>query len=356
MLKPEIKKFRLAVSVSTPDGGVSLMRGLGPLNAMRREDDRLEIVLPRLEDGRWKLSWDWLGGCDALLLVAPNSAAHCQLAVKAKMMGLPVWVDWDDDLTCLPRYNPNAALFPPDAMRLNLPMLTRCADVVTVSTDEIKRRRSAAVKPAEAAKIHVLPNASHWENFEGDRSPLVTWRGWGNHDADLLDVLPGLREISKLPQFCNWKWFFMGEPGWRVMEALPPSEGKVTTPYEYDPGFDADPFLYMKALASLTPWLHVVPLEDNPFNRCRSNLAWIEATAAGALVLAPDWEEWRRPGVTNYTDAADFKLKLRSLIEAYKAHGVAGKVAESRSFITEQLLLKTLNKIRWAILNGLVTR
>jgi hypothetical protein len=352
MLKPEIRKFRLAVSVSTPDGGVSLMRGLGPLNAMRREDDRLEIVLPRLEDGRWKLSWDWLGGCDALLLVAPNSAAHCQLAVKAKMMGLPVWVDWDDDLTCLPKYNPAADMFPPDAMRLNLPMLTRCADVVTVSTGEIQRRRAAAVKPDEAKKIRVLPNASHWENFTGDRSKLITWRGWGNHDADIMDVLPAIAEVSKLPQFCNWKWFFMGEPGWRVMEALPPSEGKVTTPYEYDPGFDKDPFLYMRALASLNPWLHIVPLQDNPFNRCRSNLAWIEATAAGALVLAPDWEEWQRPGVTTYTDADDFKVKLRQLIEAYKAHGVAGKVQESQEYIAKFLTLKALNQQRWEIINS----
>jgi len=328
------------------------MRGLGPLNALRREDDRLEIVLPRYADGRWLLSWDWLGGCDALMLVAPSNAAQCQLAVKAKMMGLPVWVDWDDDLTCVPRYNPAAQHFDPAAMAANLQMLTRVADVVTVSTEEIKRRRAAAVKSDEAKKIRVLPNASHWDFPPADRSRLITWRGWGNHDADIVDVLPAIAEISKLPQFCNWKWFFMGEPGWRVMEALPPSEGKTVTPYEYDPGFDKDPFLYMKALASLTPWLHIVPLQDNPFNRCRSNLAWIEATAAGALVLAPDWEEWQRPGVTTYTDADDFKVKLRALIEAYKAHGVAGKVQESRDYITGKLLLKTINQQRWEIINS----
>jgi hypothetical protein len=47
------------------------------------------------------------------------------------------------------------------------------------------------------------------------------------------------------------------------------------------------------ALFDIRPHFVVVPLQDNPFNRAKSNIAELEAQAAGAIAIVPDWEEWR---------------------------------------------------------------
>lgn len=359
MLNAEIKKFRLAVFVSAPDGGVSLMRALGPLNAMRRQDSRLEIALPRLDpDGTWRLSWDWVGGCDALLMCGAFSSAHCQLAVKAKMMGVPIWLDWDDDLTCVPPWNPHAHLFPPEAMRANLAMLTRIADVVTCSTEFIAERRSRTRsfqgEPIEQ-KISVLPNACHWPFSTAKRERRVTWRGWGNHDADLAQFIPVIKEVSQMPQFSRWKWTFVGEPGWQTKLAFPQSTPADPTPYEYDPGADGDPFLYMRILNGLRPAVHIVPLSDHPFNRARSNLAWIEGTCAGAVTIAPAWHEWEKPGVYNYTSPDHFRDMVRARLEEFsEPAAVAPAADQGRVWLQTNLMLDQVNQKRWDILNRIL--
>jgi hypothetical protein len=111
--------------------------------------------------------------------------------------------------------------------------------------------------------------------------------------------------------------------------------------------------MYMDAFARLGPWLHIVPLANNGFNRSKSNLAWLEATAAGAVVLAPALEEWQRPGIVNYKDASDFGNKLSRLMDEFNAPGCHPNVTLSRAYIRENLSLRCLNAQRWEILNEL---
>jgi hypothetical protein len=388
---------RMRLGVVTPDanGGVSLMRALGPLSAMAREDRRLELVLPHSTgQGERSMGWSWLAGLDALFMSAPYTRHHGNLARMAKMMGLPVWVDWDDDLCCVPIYNPNCGAFNAEEIRPVLDTLVNLADVVTVSTEEIKRRRTpegnfgespkltggSPVPPGEG-KIRVLPNGCQWPFTEGPRTKRIVWRGWGNHDADLLEVLPAIEAVARDPKNAAWKWAFLGEPPWQVSEAIP--SGNL----EHDTG--ADPMLYMGMLCHLRPWLQIVPLKENGFNRCRSNLAWIEASCAGAITLAPAWEEWLRPGVRNYDggrgargagregevyDGPDsFKNCLQRAINDFAlgqamafakggtrmmdgARAIHSDVEESRAWIKENVAGKKLNEVRWEIVNGFVAR
>lgn len=50
-----------------------------------------------------------------------------------------------------------------------------------------------------------------------------------------------------------------------------------------------DIFGYFQRLIQLKPHFVVFPLEDNTFNRCKSNIAAIEATVAGAVCISPDY-------------------------------------------------------------------
>lgn len=378
MKLPRGQTFRLACSIPGPSDGTSLMRGMGPLTAMSKQDRRLELVLPPMGNDGWSLTWAWLKSCDGLFLQRPYRPEEAKAAQMARMMGLPVWVDWDDDLLSLPIYNPRLELYPPQHVGPMLAKFCGMANYITVSTREIANRRIAHFSEvakqqdlpnsvqtrfaAEVAeKIQVLPNACMWPMTGGPRVRRISWRGWGNHDADLLDMLPFIKEIADRPQHSRWKWTMIGEFPWQVMEAIP------ETNLENDPG--ADPYLYLQILQQCRPFVHIVPLRDNPFNRCRSNLAWIEATAAGAVVIAPDWPEWHRPGVINYSNGEGFKRALTNVMEQFTL-GVPvskggkeksderdeehGNVKQSREWIEKNILLKDLNEVRWGILNKMV--
>jgi hypothetical protein len=125
-------------------------------------------------------------------------------------------------------------------------------------------------------------------------------------------------------------------------------------------GFAEEIFSYMGVFRQLAPFIHIVGLEDNPFNRAKSNVAWVEASAAGAVVLAPDWPEWQRPGVQTYTDPEDFERKLKALMLDYTKEEVRGdgrelhwRALESREFIAKNQTLRKTNETRIEILREL---
>ncbi len=356
-MPPEITRFRLAASIPNPDDGTSLMRGLGPLHAMAREDRRLEIVLPPAVPGGWNLSWSWLAGCDGLFLQRPFEPHEGRAAVMARMMGLPVWLDWDDDLLTVPIYNPKQYLYDPKQVAPQLERLVRLADVITCSTAEVLRRRLApdGAHGVTRPTSEVIPNACMWPLSEGARERRVIWRGGSSHDADLLDVLPLLVGEAKRPQNGLWKWFFLGDAPWQVPDQMPHAN------LEMDQG--ADPFLFMGIMRHAAAFVQIVPLRDNAFNRCRSNLAWLEATASGAVVIAPDWEEWHRPGIINYSNNEGLARALRGVMESYalgesKAAGRPehSNVQMSRVYIEKQLLLSQVNEARWRIINQMIRK
>ena len=169
-------------------------------------------------------------------------------------------------------------------------------------------------------------------------------------------MLPVLGELSRLPQYSNWKFHFSGAPTWEVDQAIRKDALEVS------PAFG--PTMFPPMFALFAPWVHVVPLADSRFNRAKSMIAWIEATCAGAVVLAPDWEEWQRPGVVHYRDAEEFCNKLKVLMHQFgKTEDTKGRDPErgevhphagiSRYYIENHLMLDTVNERRWAILNTL---
>lgn len=346
---------RIELAVYCPDGSdaTSLYRALGPLRAMQREGRgfepavELELRRPVLGPKGQELTWDWLLGCDALLLQRPWLPLHTQLAVQAKMMGLGLWVDWDDDYLTIHPSNPNYHGFMHPGLRETLQQIGRLADVVTVTT-EVLARRVELLCARERPTVRVVPNACRWPLRTGRRRERrVSWRGGASHELDITSVLKELAELARLPQFGKWEWAFLGDVPWQVEQAMPKERCLG--------GFGAEPWLYMEAMERLAPYVHIVPLARTAFNPCKSHLAWLEATAAGAVVIAPALEEWQRPGVVNYTDAKDFQKKLRGVMESYHEGEEHENVAVSRGEIGERYLEVEVNRLRWEVLEWLTT-
>ncbi len=335
-------RFTLGLISPHPKDGTSFYRGHGPFNYLAKECPWLDLYhgTPSAADAAtW--SWPEMEKCHAIFLQRPANEKHVQLAQLAKQAQLPLWIDFDDDVTCVPGYNPFRRSFPMPKTQQMLAMLCDMADVISCTSEAI------AEKAGEKAVI--IPNALNdyltgWNNKP--RQKVITWRGSATHNEDLESVLPQMQEAYL---DTAWKWGFLGDPGYRVEEAMTGVAGRT----QVGPAW-TDWVSLVNNLGNSGSFIHIVPLLPNMFNRSKSNCAWLEATAAGAAVLAPTLPEWIRPGITNYTDPKDFGKKLALLMGEWANGSRHPNVELSRKFIAENLLLSKVNAQREAVIYRIV--
>jgi hypothetical protein len=334
-------KIRLAALLPIPTDVSSLFRGAMPLALVGRLNPQIEII----QKDRW--SWADLIHCDAVFLQRPCMEDHLGLAKVAKSLKLPLWVDYDDAINCLTDSNPKT-IFAKQYQKVFKECL-EMSDVVTVTGEFF----AGYVKKYTSAEIIVIPNAFNDYMSKFSDKPVtktVTWRGGVSHDEDLMMVLTPLAEVAKENK--DWTFRFLGEPCWET-KRLMPKENTV-----FDAGWKDDYSEYMDIMAGIAPSIHIVPLTDNTFNRCKSNLAWLEASAIGAATLAPKWsDEFNRDGVFRYSDG-EFYENLQGLIEMHTGDEnlLRGSVGYSREYIKKNLLLSKINQSRVDIITKLARK
>jgi len=108
------------------------------------------------------------------------------------------------------------------------------------------------------------------------RKPRIGWAGGSSHTGDLEMIVDVVKALSNRVE---WVFFGMCPPALR--------------PYihEYYPGVAIEK--YPAKLAALNLDLALAPVEDNPFNRCKSNLRLLEYGACGFPVICSDIECYR---------------------------------------------------------------
>lgn len=332
------------MAVPNGDDATSFMRAWGPFGQMAKRDRRLVLVPnPVLPNGVQDFSWPWVSQCDAIFVQRPWMKAHGQLLVLASMLGIPTWVDWDDDLGSVRRSNPKYHLYAEPDLRERLNWMAQTATVATVTTAALAERRGP--------KTRVLPNAQMWPPSQQPRARRVVWRGGGNHGEDVLSVLDQIEAVARLPQFAQWEWHFLGEPPWQVVEQL-----EFLGKDRLSVGFWADPFTYMRTMHALAPCVVIVPMADNGFNRCRSNLPILEATSAGAVALAKDLPEYVKAGAVTYHNPVTFGEELKAIMGGFGSETWQPKYADIlRDARAKQkhYELEQCNNQRWIILEEL---
>lgn len=252
------------------------------------------------------------------------------VARTCKVANVPLWVDYDDLYTAFPDwchlqqddYGVAAAV---DNMR----QCVALADVVTVSTEALRCLRRDAVVIPNALNTYIWPCASNLP-----RQKVVSWRGSGGHNGDVEPVIPALQSFKAGRP--DWSLHFFGRIHWRAKP--------LGTAHAY-----RDIFSYMESFKNTAPAVHIVPLADNDFNRAKSNIAWLEASAVGAMTIAPGFEEWKRPGVLNYYSTEGFEAALNMAVSVSEGER-AKAVAASRAYISEHLTLAKVNQQRIEIL------
>jgi hypothetical protein len=107
---------------------------------------------------------------------------------------------------------------------------------------------------------------------------------------------------------------------------------------------------YFHSLKTLAPKIHLVPLKDNRFNRCKSNIAWMEATWAGAACVVPGFEEFEMED-TSYDDNESFYRIAKALLDDEQLNSDIYFFA--RDYIQKNLLLSQVNQMRIQIARSL---
>lgn len=283
---------------------------------------------------------DTAAGYDICFAHRPVTDDELRALRNGKLSGGKIWVDLDDLLWMIPVSNPSHSHFGPGA-RENLRKAMEHADVITTSTPELARQ----IKFEYNREAIVIPNA--WNDYAlpiqepapivEDEKIRIVYRGSNSHDGDLFAHRDAFREYD------NIEFTFMGAMPWYFYTTY---GGHMKTVIHE--GWQNDIFGYFQRLIALKPHFVVFPLEDNTFNRCKSNIAAIEATIAGAVCIAPRYmPEFEKISGVQYLSPSN----LEGVFDLFNLPGMmrAPEHFDIQKSKVEELRLSEINKQRAGI-------
>lgn len=332
---PPFRLIRLGTLIPTKTDATSLYRAVGPLTLLEKQ-------IPGLVTAQMnEFDWSTLMGIDAMFVQRPFTENHHQIVKIVKRQRIPLWIDYDDFLFDVPKWNPVYSSYMNDSRQKCIAECIAMADVVSVTCNDLKEK-ILKLNP----DVIVIPNAwnDHVTPFSArkttERKKLVTWRGSNTHRNDLLTVRKEIVQLSN--EHPEVTWNFIGEQPWFAEDM--PEKSVVFTP--------AMDFLdYAEYMRKLEPSIHIVPLVDCDFNRCKSNIAWQEATMAGAVTIAPDFPEFRVPGVITYKSPEEFYLHMKGMMEG--VFDLEKLYQSSLNHMIENCRLSNINEKRFDIIDAL---
>lgn len=330
----------LAVCPDASDA-TSWYRGMGPIGHMMRGKDidlSCYLVDPRSVK---EVKWPSLYPQDVVFLQRPYDNDHLRIAETSKLMGVPLWVDYDDNLFNIPLSNPAFDFFYPDQIRQNIARILTLADAITVSTENLKSVYEKFNKNVVVVNNAIDPNKFKFREKSTGYNDKIIWRGSNTHMGDVMSIAGELTKVAN--RHPNFEFKFYGNPMWFVTERMPNVKYS-----KFENILDYFVNLYEECAKGF-----IIPLAENVFNLSKSNIAWIEATMAGAVSIVPTMPEWNVPGCLSYQTGTQFENALESLIGMNK-HKHEAMVYESWNHIMERYNLDVINKQRVEVIRNLL--
>lgn len=271
------------------------------------------------------ISWAEFRSNDWVFMHRPCLEHHVGILQRAQDLGLKVIVDYDDWLLDIPFDNETHTTYANPGIRRNMEIIIKQADVITTSTRQL---RSLLTQIRGQSDVVLCPNGLPIDWFDrwrkrytkprDSKSVTVAWRGSKHHQMDLFHMRDAIVNASK--RFENLKFKFVGYLPWflvRSVENVFSSELHIPDGQDWEVRPPTEVTHYFKNIIDVSPDVVICPLANTMFNRAKSSIAWQEAMWSGARqVIAPDWEEWRQPGVMNYipNDQGSFEHNLTEAI------------------------------------------
>lgn len=319
-----------------PNQAMSFYRGRLPFIKLQKKYSDELMFYPHFNQ---KPTWDYILLFDLVFMQRPADKNHLAIAEACKRYNIPLWVDFDDLLTAIPVDNRAHDGYQGEYQE-NIEEIIRLSTLITVSTEDLRDYLDNDFNCG--SKTIVIPNALDLQTFPSKprfkSSKKILWRGGDTHQKDLFDFKDEI--IHTMNSNKKWTLDFMGYNPYFITEQIK---------HSYTPKMDLDS--YFELLPKLNHSICIVPLHDCEFNRAKSNIGWLEATYAGAVCLAPEFEEWNHPGIINYTDQKDFGDKLTAMIKGEM--DLSAFHAQSWQYISDHLSLEKINEKRYEIIERL---
>lgn len=208
---------------------------------------------------------------------------HTQENLRAiqilKKMGLKVIYDLDDNLWEVPKENPGRK-----ALQLFREGFQTCAslcDLITVSTAPLKLAVHKHLDLPKGLRVEVVNNAIDFDLYapvmycEKDHV-RVGWAGTNTHGGDLRQVYHLLPDVLRRNEHIRME--FVGMPAPELIQRHERVRQRNFVPIGE----------YPSRLPSWRWDIMLAPLEDNVFNKSKSNIKILEAAAIGVPILVSD--------------------------------------------------------------------
>ncbi len=252
--------------------GVTFWRAIRPLSILRRMyPDQIDYTLAK----RGVPVFD-LASYDVLFALRPNSVEDKNVIETAKLLGLKVILDVDDDLCNVPPMHPKYLEF--EAQKEIFRECYALADWVWCSTEQLQFAMDCI------GRSSVMPNAVLPEDLPDKPAPwrgIACWRGsiMAKDDVENDEARKVYEKYA--PLYDRFVWF-------GYTPNLPHGTNFVARK-------SVDTLSYFFGLRNSGVNVTWKPMRDNLFNRAKSNIAWIEATMGGGIcvtnfALEPGWE------------------------------------------------------------------
>jgi len=222
----------------------------------------------------------------------------------------------------IPDYNASKHGFDCDMIRQNCVDMINMADDVTVTCEYMK---NLYMEKTGQQKITVVPNfmpywwIGHQYNYrriieaydKNKKKPRIVYAGSGAH-FDMKNQNGQQDDFSHVLKFIidnvgKYQFVFIG--------AFPPP----LHPFILSKQIEFHPWKnlmeYPTFLSSLNAQLFLAPLMDNPFNRSKSDIKFIEAAQLGIPCLCQDMETYKNaPDFLRFKDAAELEHKVDKIL------------------------------------------
>lgn len=311
-----------------PKSAVSWYRGLGVLNQLRGTE---------VTDGsNSEQSWNSISQYDIIFLERPCRETDVYIMNYAKMLGKKVWVDFDDLAWEVPKYHPQAFSYRSEAFKNNIKMCIMGADVVTTTNQYLADK----IKPMNK-NVVIIPNALNdyvFKDFKkyNKNSKDILYRGGPQHMADLDEFSEEITNV--IDDKPKYNFHFWGFSPYMIGDFV-----KNDSNVHWMPQIDI--MYYFQKIQDLNPKVVMVPLIKSDFNKAISNIAWIEATLAGAVALVPSYSSsFVVDGALTYGDDSFEVLLIESVKEdLHKYHELSVQT------VKDKFLLSVVNEKRYEI-------
>jgi GT2 family glycosyltransferase len=262
--------------------------------------------------------------------ITPEAVENMKYA--RRFLKKPIVYELDDYLPNLPIKSAYRKNMPKDILK-SLRASLKHVDRFVVSTHPL----ADAFKGAHP-DIRVVENRlplNWWADLSAARrqseKPRVGWAGGVGHTGDLELVEAVVRDLA---DEVDWVFFGMCPEGLR--------------PYVKEVHEGVNIELYPEKLASMNLDLAIAPLEDNLFNRCKSNLRLLEYGACGFPVVCSDVEPYR----AHELPVTRVKNRYKDWVDAIRMHlsdldETARNGDELREVVRRDWMLEGENLQQW---------